>query len=107
MTVDEVSILLGELKAEMSESHRQREAMFHKLDCIEDKMVTKEEFTRHMAEEISARQLMTDRLVECTVGVSDWKETKKRGIWALLGITMAGGAGGGSIASWFKHILSP
>ncbi len=91
-TLNEVSLMLGELKAEMAEGHRQRDIMFEKLDKIGQSV--QQSITHHHAV-VAEVNAIKKKLLEIQPTIDEMNNLKQRGIGALAVV----GVGAGSISA--------
>lgn len=90
--------LLGELKADMATSQRQRTTIFEKLDSISSTLTTL--CADHKAHVVSASQVRAD-LEEVDKRVTGLEKLKARIIGYGAGVAIAGGALGDRITKLF------
>lgn len=87
----EVSMMIGELKAEMAEGHRQRDAMFRKLDAIANSV---QQSLGQQAIVAADVDVLKKKLLEIQPTIDAMNNLKQRGIGALAVVGI--GAGGTS-----------
>lgn len=92
--IDDISMEIGQLKAQVAEGNRQREAQFRKLDGIVDKLNEISGQVKLVADQVSTiKKEMED---DIKPAVSEWKTMKAKGVGALavIGVLSSGiGAG--------------
>lgn len=97
----EVSMMIGELKADMAEGHRQRDAMFKKLDAIANSV---QQSIGQQALVAADVDLLKKKLVAIQPTIDEMNNLKQRGIGALAVVGL--GAGGVSaVIVKFGHVL--
>lgn len=95
----EVSMMIGELKADMAEGHRQRDAMFKKLDIIADNVQQSIGQQAIVAADVDE---LKKKLAAIQPTIDEMKTLKQRGIGALAVI----GIGAGSISAAITKLVS-
>lgn len=99
--LDDTSLLLGELKSELREAARQRDAMFRKLDVLQTQLSELAGALKLVAEKGMGLEKVINE--ELKPQIENFKELKNRGygVIAVIGLISAGL--GGFISSLFGH----
>lgn len=91
--LDELSVSIGSLQAQVAESDRQRKAQFQKLDQIQEKLTEVSGQIKMLADQVSTvRKEMEE---DIRPAVNDWRSTKTKGL-AVLGFIALMGSGAGA-----------
>lgn len=97
--LDQLSEIIGTLRAEVRENRRQHEAAFKKLDAIEDKLTELNGAVKLLAEGHAELKRRVD--LDIAPAVSDYKAMKNKGLGVIAFIGLLGSGVG---AGMFKFL---
>lgn len=93
--INQVSLMLGQLVAGQKETDRKLDAMFNKLDGMDDRVIKNEGVIATVRSDVESMK----------PHVEDYKNNKQRGLGLMAGIGLGGGAGGATLATYLSKWL--